>query len=85
MPAKRQNRGKGRSAALPRYRIFYGWETLTCFTGTRREIVNRLKRLRYITWIDTLEIFRLNDHRYNRPYKQFFTKAEWTEILGRPA
>ena len=40
----------------PKYTIFYGYDKLTCFTGTKRAIINRLKKLNIVTWADTLEV-----------------------------
>lgn len=46
----------------PRYHAFYGWESLKCVTGTKREIINRLKRTNILSFNDTLVITPEDDN-----------------------
>lgn len=59
----------------PTYTIFYGQEKLTCFTGTRRAIINRLKRLNTTIWCDDFLVEGYEDG-------GFFTDEEFDELMS---
>lgn len=66
-----------------RYRIFYGEEILTCFVGTKRAIINRLKNLNTVYWSDSLEFFEVEDTEYNNPLPfSIFTDIELDEMIN---
>ena len=75
-----------KKARKPRFWIFWGWEELKSFYGTRRAIINKLKRLNMLSWYDVLDIV---DEQQRCVYSAggeqdisgaFFTKKEWREI-----
>lgn len=70
----------------PRYNAFCGWAEIKCFTGTKREIINRMKKLSPLSYCDTLvvtpeddintELFRADSMTFT-----FFNAAEIDEMF----
>ncbi len=81
----------------PRFTAMYGWNWIREFTGTKRAIINRLKRANFMQAIDTLIIFPEGEwlpvfeadpdgavypEKHNDYSRDFFTAVEWYEMFG---
>jgi len=75
------------SERKPRYNAFYGWDSVKCFTGTKREIINKMKRLNMLSFCDTLVVtpeFDLDTElfRADSMTSTLFNYAEIDEMFG---
>ena len=57
--------------AIQRYKAFYGMDTLKRISGTRKQIVAKLAKVKnYCEMIDTLQIYYENDYEYSNDLRE---------------
>lgn len=74
----------------PRYHASWGWSEIKTFTGTKRGIINRLKRASFVDMVDTLHVFECDTEKnvlwdnilHSPDADDFFTTEEWAEVTG---
>lgn len=70
---------------LSRFDAYYGETRITCICGTKRYIINRLKQILDINWVDSLIVTKENDfdavlHDSHKVFN-FFTEQELEELI----